>query len=196
LETENVKNQETLDWQIVEAVLFSANHALTIPQLKKITGIKESGKLSEIIDELNLFYKNNNRVFKILRVAGGYHLRTSSRFEKWIRRGRIVKPIQLSQSVMETMAIVAYKQPVTRAEIEEIRSVDATYALKSLLDKKLIKIAGRKEIPGRPILYRTSGFFLEVFGFNTIKDLPRPEDFDILINEESEPGIEVIEELP
>ncbi len=193
METQNENIPEILDWQVVEAVLFSANRALTIPQLRKITGIKESGKLPSIIGELNQFYEENNRVFKIQKVAGGYQLRTTAKYKKWIRKGRIVKPIQLSQSVMETLAIVAYKQPVTRAEVEEIRSVDATYALKSLLDKKLIKIAGRKEIPGRPILYRTSGFFLEVFGFNTINDLPRPEDFDILTNEESEPGIEVIE---
>ncbi len=173
------------DWQIVEAVLFATNHALSIPQLKKITGIKETGRLGEIIEDLNQFYRKHNRAFKIQKVAGGYHLRTTARFKQWIRKGRIIKPIQLSQSVMETLAIVAYKQPVTRADVEEIRSVDATYAIKSLLDKKLIKIAGRKEIPGRPILYSTSSFFLEVFGFKTIKELPRPEDFDILTNEQN-----------
>lgn len=187
--------QEQFDWQLVEAVLFSANHPLSVPQLKKITGIKETGKVQEIIDELNEFYGDHNRAFLIKKVAGGYQMRTTASFMKWIKRGKIVKPIQLSPSVMETLAIVAYKQPITRAEVEEIRSVDATYALKSLLDKKLLKITGRKEIPGRPILYATSNTFLEVFGFNTLKDLPRPEEFDILTEKENEAGIDQTGEM-
>ncbi len=179
---------ELLDWQLVEAVLFSSTQALSVPQIRKITGIKKSGKIPQLIKDLNSFYLQHQRSFSIQKVAGGYQLRTSPKFRKWIRKGRIVKPIQLSPSVMETLAIVAYKQPATRAEIEESRSVDATYALRSLLDKKLIKITGRKEIPGRPILYGTSSFFLEVFGFDSLKDLPRPEDFDILLGSETEAG--------
>ncbi len=177
-------SEDISDWQLVEAVLFSTNHALSVPQIKKITGLKETGKIAEIIGELNKFYREHNRSFTIQKVAGGYQLRSLPKFRQWIRKGKIVKPIQLSPSVMETLAIVAYRQPVTRADVEAIRSVDATYSLKSLLDRKLIKIAGRKEIPGRPILYATSSFFLEVFGFNTLKDLPRPEEFDILPDQE------------
>ncbi|MCG8333145.1 MAG: SMC-Scp complex subunit ScpB [Proteobacteria bacterium] len=177
-------SEDISDWQLVEAVLFSTNHALSVPQIKKITGLKETGKIAEIIGELNKFYREHNRSFTIQKVAGGYQLRSLPKFRQWIRKGKIVKPIQLSPSVMETLAIVAYRQPVTRADVEAIRSVDATYSLKSLLDRKLIKIAGRKEIPGRPLLYATSSFFLEVFGFNTLKDLPRPEEFDILPDQE------------
>jgi segregation and condensation protein B len=191
----NKSGNEILDWQLIEAVLFSTNQPLSIPQLKKITGVKETGKIQTIISELNSFYNDHNRAYSILKVAGGYQLRTAARYMKWIRRDRIVKPIQLSPSAMETLAIVAYQQPVTRAEVEEIRSVDATYALRSLLDKKLIKITGRKEIPGRPILYGTSSHFLEVFGFNTINDLPRPEEFDILSESENEAGIDQTGEI-
>lgn len=184
MDTPEKTSEEISDWQLVEAVLFSSNHALSVPQIKKITGLKETGKIAEIIGELNKFYREHNRSFTIQKVAGGYQLRSLPKFRQWIRKGKIVKPIQLSPSVMETLAIVAYRQPVTRADVEQIRSVDATYSLKSLLDRKLIKIAGRKEIPGRPILYATSSFFLEVFGFNTLKDLPRPEEFDILPDQE------------
>lgn len=184
MEISEDKDSKIEEWQLVEAVLFSSNHALSVPQIKKITGLTESGKITEIIANLNEFYKLHNRTFAIRKVAGGYQLRSLPKFKNWIRRGKIVKPIQLSPSVMETLAIVAYKQPITRAEIEEIRSVDATYSLRSLLDRKLIKIAGRKEIPGRPILYATSSYFLEVFGFNSLKDLPRPEEFDILPDQE------------
>ena len=176
--------KDMADWQLVEAVLFSASRALTVPQIKKITGLPEAGRVTDIITELNRFYSDHDRSFSIQKVAGGYQLRSLPRFKQWIRKGRIVKPIQLSPSVMETLAIVAYKQPVTRAEVEEIRSVDATYTLRSLLDRKLIKIAGRKEMPGRPLLYATSSYFLEVFGFDSIDDLPRPEEFDIFPDQE------------
>ncbi|MBU3915744.1 SMC-Scp complex subunit ScpB [bacterium] len=178
--------KETSLSQIVEAILFSSQQSLTVPQIKKITGIKEGGTIPSIITELNEFYTKHNRAFSIHKVAGGYQLRTNTNFQKWIRKGRILKPIQLSPAVMETLAIVSYQQPVTRAEIEDIRTVDATYALRSLLDKKLIKITGRKEVAGRPILYGTTKYFLEVFGFDSLDDLPRPEDFDIMSKEEIE----------
>ncbi|MBT3227038.1 MAG: SMC-Scp complex subunit ScpB [Deltaproteobacteria bacterium] len=166
--------------QIIEALLFSSQQSLTIQQISKVTGIKHSKKIRKLLEELNHFYRENERAFHIQQVADGYQLRTETRFQKWIKKGRIVKPVQLSQSVMETLSIIAYQQPVTRAEIEDIRTVDATYALRTLLNKKLIRILGRKEIMGRPLLYGSSKLFLEVFGFNSISDLPRPEDFDIM----------------
>jgi segregation and condensation protein B len=168
--------------QIIEALLFSSQHSLTIQQISKVTGIKHSKKIRLLLEELNQFYRENNRAFHIQQVADGYQLRTDTRFQSWIKKGRIVKPVQLSQSVMETLSIIAYQQPVTRAEIEGIRTVDATYALRTLLNKKLIRILGRKEIMGRPLLYGSSKLFLEVFGFNSISELPRPEDFDIMSN--------------
>ncbi len=183
LEMENQVSES----QIVEALLFSSQQSLTIQQISKITGIGKNQKIRQLVEELNKFYQGTNRAFYIEKVAGGYQLRTDSRFQKWIKKGRIVKPIQLSQSVMETLSIIAYQQPVTRAEIEDIRTVDATYALRTLLNKKLIRIIGRKEVMGRPLLYGSSKLFLEVFGFNSISDLPRPEDFDILSSSE-EPG--------
>lgn len=174
------------DEQIIEALLFSSQQSLTIQQISKITGIRQRQKIKQILEELNTFYQKNRRAFLIQEVAGGYQLRTDACFQKWIKKGRVIKPIQLSQSVMETLAIIAYQQPVTRAEIEEIRTVDATYALRILLNKKLIRILGRRDIIGRPLLYGSSKLFLEVFGFNSLADLPRPEDFDLLSDSISE----------
>lgn len=177
---QSIPDEEVSDAQVIEALLFSSQQSLTIQQISKITGIRKRQTIRKLIKELNLFYKDHQRAFSIQEVAGGYQLRTDPRFQRWIKKGRVVKPIQLSQSVMETLSIIAYQQPIIRAEIEDIRTVDATYALRTLLNKKLIRILGRKEIIGRPLLYGTSKLFLEVFGFNSLSDLPRPEDFDIL----------------
>ena len=179
--------------RIVEAVLFSAREALSARQIATILDIKEAKKIRPIIKDLNEFYEKHHRAFSIRKVAGGYQLRTDPELQKWIRKGRVVRPIRFSPAVLETISIIAYQQPITRAEIESIRSVDATYALRSLLEKKLIRIVGRKEVPGRPLLYGTSRFFLEIFGFNSIKELPRLEEFDILQNSDIEVGPEVIE---
>ncbi|MCP4757025.1 MAG: SMC-Scp complex subunit ScpB [Proteobacteria bacterium] len=171
--------------QIIEALLFSSRQSLTAQQIAKITGIKEVKKIRSLLEELNEFYQKHNRAFSIHKVAGGYQMRIDVRFRKWIKKGKITRPIQLSQAVMETLSIVAYQQPATRAEIEDIRTVDATYALRSLLDKKLIKINGRKNIAGRPLLYGTTKHFLEVFGFFSLDDLPRLEDFDVITDQEN-----------
>jgi segregation and condensation protein B len=172
--------------QIIEAILFSSQYALTPKQIAKSLGIKKTGEIREAIKELNIFYQTHNRSFFIQKVADGFQLRSDPKFKKWIKRGQIVKTIQLSPSVLETLSIVAYNQPVTRSEIEEIRTVDSTYSLRSLLDKSLIKIAGKKEIPGRPLLYKTTNYFLELFGFEALNDLPRPEDFDIMSPQDNE----------
>ncbi len=174
-------NEETATFsQIIEALLFSSPQSLTVQQITKITGEKKIRKIRSAIDELNAFYIAHDRAYFIQNVAGGYQIRTDARFHKWIKKGRIIKPLQLSQPVMETLSIVAYQQPITRAEIEEIRSVDATYTLRTLLDKKLVKIVGKKDVAGRPLLYGTTRFFLELFGFKSLSDLPNPEDADII----------------
>jgi len=167
-------DEEASQAQIIEALLFSSQQSLSIQQISRITGIRNQQTIGRHIQALNRFYKEHQRAFSVQEVAGGYQLRTDPRFQKWIRRGRVVRPIQLSQSVMETLSIIAYQQPITRAEIEDIRTVDATYALRTLLNKRLIRVIGRKDIMGRPLLYGTSKLFLEVFGFNSLADLPRP----------------------
>ena len=181
---------DKIDTRVVEALLFSAGNALSTRQIADILEIKEAKAVRPIIKELNAFYQKHNRAFSIQKVAGGFQMRTDPGLQPWIKKGRIARPIRFSPSVLETLSIIAYQQPITRAEIESIRAVDATYGLRTLLDKKLIRIAGRKDIPGRPLLYGTSKFFLETFGFNSLKELPRLEDFDILNNAETEIGSE------
>ncbi len=166
--------------QIVEAILFSSQRALTLRQIAKILDVKGTREIRRTINELNAAYEGQKRSFLICKVADGFQMRTDPQFKKWIQKGRIVRPVQLSPPALETLSIVAYNQPVTRAEIEDIRTVDATHCLRSLLDKNLIRITGKKEIVGRPLLYGTTKYFLEIFGFDNLSQLPHPENFDIV----------------
>jgi segregation and condensation protein B len=174
------------NWQIIEALLFSHPSSLTIAQIKKITGIQDTREIRVLLDELNQFYQKHDRAFRVYHVAGGFQLRTISHFQEWIRKADAIKPTKLSPSVLETLAIVAYQQPITRAEIEAIRTVDCSYSIRSLLDRNLIKITGRSDVLGRPMLYGTTKYFLEIFSLKKLDDLPRLEDFDLEQIEEAQ----------
>ena len=166
--------------RIIEAILFSSQRSLTLKQIAKGVGERKTKEIRNIIKELNIFYKKYGRSFYIQEVAGGFQMRTDSQFRKWIQKERIVKMIQLSPPALETLSIVTYNQPVTRAEIEDIRTVDSTYSLKSLLEKNLIRITGKREVAGRPLLYGTTKYFLETFGFENLDQLPHPDSFDVV----------------
>ncbi|MDH5560948.1 MAG: SMC-Scp complex subunit ScpB [Deltaproteobacteria bacterium] len=180
--------------QIIEALLFSSNRALTVKEISKVTGTEDRSLILNAINELNEFYDLNERAFFIQNIAGGFQLRTDIKFKSWIQKSKTVKPLQLSTSLMETLSIIAYQQPITRAEIESIRSVDSSYAVKSLLDKKLIRISGKKDLPGRPLIYATSSLFLEYFGIKNLKELPLLEDIDFLNDSDQVTPIEIVEE--
>lgn len=124
---------------------------------------------------------------EIRRVAGGYQFCTRPDLAAWIRRYRAGRPPALSAAALETLAVVAYRQPVTKAEIDAVRGVDAGGVLKGLLERKLIRIVGRKEVPGRPILYGTTKRFLEVFHLKDLSELPTLEEMRAL-RPEGEPG--------
>jgi segregation and condensation protein B len=125
-----------------------------------------------LVDELNAEYAEQRRAFEIWEVAGGYQLRSLPEFAPYLRQVQSSRPLRLSPAALETLAVIAYRQPVTRAEIEHIRGVDAGAVLRSLLDRQLVRIAGHREVPGRPIVYATSRRFLEVFGLAKLGDLP------------------------
>ncbi len=165
--------------QIIEAVLFAHAKPLTLAELGKLSGAEKT-EVKKALEELSQFYAKHNRAFCLEKTANGYLLHTLAAFQPWIVQAKEIKPLRLSVSALETLSVVAYKQPITKAEVEEVRGVDASYALKSLLDKGLIRIQGKKDIPGRPLIYGTSKLFLEVFGFQKLQDLPLPEDFDLL----------------
>jgi segregation and condensation protein B len=170
---------------VIEALLFVHQHPLTVDNIVKIME-DEGGKklIKEVLEELVAEYGEMGRSFHLAEVSEGYQFRTKVDYAPWIRRLRKVKPIKLSQAALETLAIVVYRQPLVRAEIEHIRGVDSGWVLNSLLEKGLIKILGRKEVVGRPLIYGTSRRFLEVFGLSNLGGLPTLQEMDALKGEE------------
>jgi segregation and condensation protein B len=170
-------NHETLTVEsVIEAVLFASDEPLTVARLANIVEVT-SKQVREHIDNLNNKYQENNHAFRIEQIAGGYQMLTLSNYNHWLKQLlRVRSETRLSPAAMETLAIIAYKQPVIRADIEAIRGVAVGEVIRSLCYKGLVKIVGRAEILGRPMLYGTTKKFLEVFGLNTLKDLPKIEE--------------------
>ncbi len=164
--------------QIIEALLFASPEPLTQTEINAIfepdVTELQAINLEEIIEELRNKYNQNDNAFNIVNVAGGYQLVSRPEFEVFIRRllkksGRLA----LTKASLETLAIVAYRQPVNRYEIESIRGVDSSGVLKTLLSKNLIRIKGRDAGPGRPLLYTTTEKYLEYFGLSSLSDMPK-----------------------
>ncbi len=161
---------------IIENVLLAADQPVQIGELEKVF-LDEADKkdLHSILEELKEEYQSRN--LQILEVADGYQLCTRHEFNDWIRKFlKLDRSSRLSQPSLDTLSIIAYKQPLTRQEVDEIRAVDSSGVIKTLLEKKVIGPAGRKKVPGRPIMYRTTQKFLEYFGLKDLSDLPTLED--------------------
>jgi len=161
---------------VTEAVLFASDEPLTAARLADIvgTGVKQ---IRQHIDALNDKYQANNSAFRIEQIAGGFQMMTLSSYNYWLKKLlRVRSDSKLSPAALETLAIIAYKQPVIRADIEAIRGVAAGEMIRGLMYKGLVKIVGRAEVLGRPMLYGTTRKFLEIFGLNTLKDLPKVEE--------------------
>ncbi len=161
---------------VIEAILFATDEPLTESRLANI--VESTGKqVRQCIKALNEKYEKNHNAFRIEQIAGGHQMLTLSTYNTWLRRMlRARSDNKLSPAAMETLAIVAYKQPVIRVDIEAIRGVAVGEVIRSLMYKGLVKIVGRAEILGRPMLYGTTKKFLEVFGLNSLKDLPKAEE--------------------
>ena len=169
------ENRPTVE-SVVEAVLFASDESLTEARLANIveTSVKQ---IRQHIKNLNEKYQANNSAFRIEQIAGGYQMLTLSPYNYWLKKLlRARSDSKLSPAALETLAIIAYKQPVMRADIEAIRGVTAGEVIRSLCYKGLVKIVGRAEVLGRPMLYGTTKKFLEVFGLNTLKDLPKVQE--------------------
>ena len=166
---------------IIESLLFSTAD----PLCQKDLNIVFSNKipiLSNSVERLNSCYKKNKRSFQILNLAGGFQLVTREEFEPWIRRLQTnINKLSLSNPALDALSIIAYKQPVSRIEIESIRGVDSSGVIKNLLNKKIISISGRDSTPGRPLLYKTTKEFLVSFGINHLSDLPKIKEVSELI---------------
>jgi segregation and condensation protein B len=137
-------------------------------------------ELRSVIDQLQVEYPPCGRGFYLAEVAGGYQFRTASELAPWLRKLSKDRTFRFSQAALETLAIIAYRQPITRAEIEYLRGVDSGGVMKTLLEKNLLRILGKKEVPGRPLLYGTSRQFLELFGLRDLNDLPTLKEFSAL----------------
>ena len=161
---------------IVENVLLAADQPVNAAELEKIfLNTAEKNDLQVILEELKEEYQSRN--LQILEVADGYQLCTRHEFNDWIRKFlKLDRSSRLSQPSLDTLSIIAYKQPLTRQEVDDIRGVDSSGVVKTLLEKKVIGPAGRKKVPGRPIMYRTTQKFLEYFGLKDLSDLPTLED--------------------
>ena len=161
---------------VVEAVLFASDEPLSAARLANIVET-DTKQVREQIESLNEKYRTNSNAFRIEQIAGGFQMLTLSPYNHWLKKLlRVRGDSKISAAAMETLAIIAYKQPVMRADIEVIRGVAAGEVIRSLAYKGLVKIVGRAEVLGRPMLYGTTKKFLEVFGLNTFKDLPKVEE--------------------
>jgi len=164
--------------RVIEAILISAEEIITINRIQQVLGDVEPKRIKEQIEVLKREYSQNNRSFRINEVAGGYQIATKEEFAPYLKKLYKVERVErLSRPSLETLAIIAYKQPVTKLDIESIRGVNVDGLLKGLLEKGLIQIKGRKDVVGRPYLYGTSNLFLKYFGLNSLDDLPDIEEF-------------------
>ena len=169
---EDIKN-------IIESLLFVADGPLSVERIKQVleTDAKEIRSALQI---LSLEYENRSGGFVLRQIADGYQIYTRPEYSRWI--ARLIQPtaFHLSKAALETLAIIAYKQPVMRSDIEHIRGVDCGGILRMLLERKIIRVLGRKDIPGRPLIYATTKQFLEIFDLKNLKDLPTPKEIEEL----------------
>jgi len=162
----------------LETLLFIADHPLPVEGLAQICEVKNLERVKSLLDELKAVYDGEERALQIMQVAGGWQMSTRPAYSLWVRKLYHNKmTVRLTQAALETLCIVAYKQPLTRAEIEAIRGVEVIGPLDTLTERRLITVVGRRETTGRPILYGTTTEFLRQFGLNTLSDLPKLESF-------------------
>lgn len=157
---------------ILESVLFACAEPMTLARISEVVAGPSRAEIKAALGALAERLENDRRGIRLVEVAGGHQFRTAPEHAEWVRRLFQQRPWRLTRATLETLAIVAYKQPITRAEIETIRGVDVDSVLAALLSRKLVKITGRKEVVGRPLLYGTTRQFLEVFGLRDLAALP------------------------
>jgi len=165
---------------IIESLLLVAEEPLQIDRINNILTGAEKKEIQNALAELSKEYEARKGGFFLREVAGGYQIRTRPEYREWIKRLIQPKTLRLSRAALETLATIAYKQPIIRSDIEHIRGVNCGGILRMLLERKLIRVLGRKEIPGRPLIYATTKQFLEVFDLKNLKDLPTPEEIETM----------------
>jgi segregation and condensation protein B len=167
----------------IEALLFASPEPLTLDRICEVLEGIDPQSISATLSQLDREYQEPGRGFRMVRVAGGYQLATKLEYARWIKKLNILKKrSKLSLPSLETLAIIAYKQPITKPEIEEIRGVNVDGVIKTLLERGLIRIIGKKEMPGRPAIYGTTQEFLRHFGLNDLSELPEPDEFEEMVS--------------
>jgi len=157
---------------ILEALLLASDAPLSVEKIRDILPEAERDEINRQLTELVSEYEARNGGFHLCAVAGGYQFRTRPDFGQWIKKLKGARTQVLSPAAMETLAVVAYRQPVMKSEVDKIRGVDSSASVKGLLDKKIIRMVGRKDVPGKPMLYGTTKKFLEMFNLNDLSELP------------------------
>jgi segregation and condensation protein B len=166
--------------KILETLLFITDAPLPVSRISQLCEIKNKERLEGLLGELRKTYDDEGRTLQVMQVAGGWQLATRPEYGLWVRKLYQNKmTVRLTQAALETLCIIAYKQPLTRAEVEAIRGVEVIGPLETLTQRKLITVVGRRESIGRPILYGTTSEFLRQFGLNSLEDLPKLESFNI-----------------
>lgn len=159
--------------RVIEGLLFVLGQPVPLKRLKSVLEDLEPQALRGLVEQLNAEYVQTQRALRIQEVAGGYQLVTDPQLAPWMKRGfEAPRHDLLSKAALETVAIIAYRQPLTKAEIETLRGVDVTGTLDTLLERQLVRVVGRKDTPGRPLLYGTTNEFLRRFGLKSLEDLP------------------------
>lgn len=173
---------------ILEALLFVSPEPLSLERLQEVLEGMDRSRIQSLLEMMANEYEQNGHGLQLVEVAGGCQLTTKPECAPWIRRlDEIRTASRLSKPALETLAIIAYKQPVTRPEIEEIRGVDTSGVIKTLLERRLLKITGRRDAPGRPLLYGTTKQFLGYFGLRDLSGLPSLKEFKEIAQTEAEP---------
>src|SRR6056297_3347778 len=176
---------------VIEALIFASPEPIAWDKLSSIVQeneeeiIPDEKVIQRIVDQLNNRYEENDLSFRIEKTGGGYTFVTQPRFHPWLSIFQHENAYRkLSQSAIETLAIVAYRQPVTKPEVDQIRGVDSGYILRQLLEKLLVKVSGRADSPGKPLLYKTTDHFLKHFGINSVNELPKPREIEDILSDD------------
>jgi segregation and condensation protein B len=174
--------------QIVEAVLFASDAPLRAEEIARADESMDEDSVAEAIRSLQTGYLDEDRAFDIVELAEGYQILTRPEFAPYLERfDSVPKPSRLSGPALESLAIIAYRQPIGRLEVEQVRGVGSSGVIRTLQDRGLVEVVGRADGIGRPFLYGTTNRFLEHFGFRSLEDLPRPEELPVVLRDRSVP---------
>jgi segregation and condensation protein B len=170
---------------ILESLLFASEGPLTLKQFGEVLEGVERKEIAAVLAEMQSEYDGAGRGFRLSEIAGGFQLRTARENADWVKKLYRDRPARMSRATLETLAIIAYKQPLTRAEMEAIRGVDVDGVVATLLDRRLIRIVARKDVPGRPFLYGTTQEFLQLFNLKDLSQLPTLKEMEEMTLPES-----------